>query len=203
MTAKGRAQFLHRMRTQCQGSGTVTSEWMRTLDLESQSNNSPCIDRIPPALDCLRRFAMDAAYVPLQGSSESLQTHKRRIYDTLHTMLRAESGTQEMRISRFLPSTDWSTVWKNLGEAPMSGINRAEWYKIIHVILPTNVRFQKIRMVHTENCGNCATVDMVEYRLIEWGEGGRIWNWTRERLARMLGTEPERIPVEWLTRPPI
>jgi len=110
MKAKGRALFLHRMRTQYQRSGTVTSEWIRTWDLESQSNNSPFRDRIPPALEYMRRYVMDAAYVPLQGSSESLQTYKRRIYETLHTMLRAESGTQEMRITRLWPHTHCSTV---------------------------------------------------------------------------------------------
>jgi len=144
---------------------------------------------------------MDAAYVPLQGSSESLQTYKRRIYDTLHTMLRAETGTKDMRITRLWPNTDWSTVWKNVGEAPVSGTNEAEWYKIIHDVLPTNVRLHKIRMVPTVGCANCATADRVEHRLIECGEGKIIWKWTRGRLARMLGTDPERIPVEWLTRP--
>ena len=118
MKAKGRALFLHRMRTQSQRSGTVTLEWIRSWDLESQSNNPPCREKIPPALEYLRQYAMDAAYVPLQGSSESLQTYKRRMYDTLHTMLRAESGTQEMRITRLWPHTDCSTVWKNVGEAP-------------------------------------------------------------------------------------
>ena len=83
MKAKGRALFLHRMRTQSLESVTVTSEWIRSWDLESLSNNSPCRDRIPPVLEYLRRYAMDAAYVPLQGSSESLQTDERRIYDTL------------------------------------------------------------------------------------------------------------------------
>ena len=97
--------------------------------------------------------------------------------------------------------TDWSTVWKNVGEAPVSGTNRAEWYKIIHDSLPTNVRLHKIRIVPKDKCGNCARVDMVEHRLIECGEGTLIWNCIRERLARMLGIEPERIPVEWLTRP--
>ena len=110
MKAKGRALFLRCMRTQCQGSGTVTSEWIGTWDLETQSNNPPFRNRISPALEYLRRYAMDAAYVPLQGSSESLQTYKRRIYATLHTMLRAESGTLEMRITRLWPHTDWSTV---------------------------------------------------------------------------------------------
>jgi len=201
MKAKGRALFLHRMRTQSQRSGTVTLEWIRSWDLESQSNNPPCREKIPPALEYLRQYAMDAAYVPLQGSSESLQTYKRRMYDTLHTMLRAESGTQEMRITRLWSNTDWSTVWKNIGEAPVSGTNEAEWYEIIHEILPTNVRLHKIRMVSTDKCGNCDTAEMIEHRLIECAEGKRIWKWTRERLARMLGTDPERIPVEWLTCP--
>jgi len=56
-------------------------------------------------------------------------------------------------------------------------------------------------MILTDKCGICAIVDTVDHRLIECGEGKHIWNWTRERLARMLGTEPERITVEWLTRP--
>jgi len=51
----------------------------------------------------------------------SNRPRKKRIYDTLHSMLRAESGTQEMRITH----TDWSTVWKNVGEAPVSGTNKA------------------------------------------------------------------------------
>ena len=156
---------------------------------------------IPPALEYLRRYAIDAAYVPLQGSSESLRTYKRQIYDTFHTMLRTESGTQEMRITRLWSQTDWSRVWKNVGEASISGTNKAEWYKIIHDILPTNVRHHKIRMVPTDKCGNCDTIDTVEHCLIECGEGTRIWKWTRERLARVLGTDPERTPVEWLTRP--
>jgi len=119
------------------------------------------------------------------------------------TQCSEQSGTQEMRITRLWPHTDWSTVWKNVGEVPVSGTNKAEWYKIIHDILPTNVRLHKIRMVPTDKCGNCATVDTVEHRLRECGEGKRIWKWTRERLARMLGTDPERITVEWLTRPQI
>ena len=55
-------------------------------------------------------------------------------------------------------------------------------------------------MVPTDKCGNCDTVDTVEHCLIECGEVKRIWKWTRERLARMVGTDPERITVERLTR---
>ena len=87
-------------------------------------------------------------------------------------------------------------MWEIIGKAPVSGTNRPEWYKIIHDILPTNVRLDKIRMEPTDKCGNCATVDTVEHRLIECGEGKRIWNWTRGRLARMLETDSERITAE-------
>ena len=116
------------------------------------------------------------------------------------TQCSERSGTKGMRITRLWPHTDRSRVWKNLGEAPVSGTKRAELYKKIHDILPTNGSLHKIRMVPTDKCGNCATVDTVGHRLIECGEGKRISNWTRERLARIAGTEPERIPVEWLTR---
>jgi hypothetical protein len=91
MKAKGRALFLHRMRTQSQGSGTVTSEWRRSWDLESQSNNPPCRDGIPPALQYLRRYSMDAAYVPLQGT----QSHYRHIRDEYMTRCTQCSGQSQ------------------------------------------------------------------------------------------------------------
>ena len=116
-------------------------------------------------------------------------------------MLRTESGTQEMRITRLWPHTDLKAVWKNIGEAPVSETNRAAWYKAIHDILQKHGKLHKISILPRDKCGNCATVDTVEHRLTERDEGNRIWDWARQRLARMLRTLPERIPVEWLMRP--
>lgn len=76
---KVRGLFLHRMWKQGQRSGAVKAELMLFWDLESQSNNPPIRDRIPPALGYLRRYEMNAAYVPPHGSSESVPAYKRRI----------------------------------------------------------------------------------------------------------------------------
>jgi len=92
-------------------------------------------------------------------------------------------------------------VWKNLGEAPVPGATKAAWYKVIHDILLTNVRLFRIRMVPTDTCRTCDRTDTLSYRLIECEEGEQIWTWTRERLAWILRTIPERIPSDWLLRP--
>ena len=80
--------------------------------------------------------------------------HIRDEYDTLHNMLRAESGTQEMRITRLWPHTEWTAVWKNIGVGPVSGTNRAAWYTVLHDIIPTHERLHNIRMVSTDMCSN-------------------------------------------------
>jgi len=44
---------------------------------------------------------------------------------------------------------------ETLGEAPVPGATKAAWYKVIHDILPTNVRLFRIRMVPTDACRKC------------------------------------------------
>ena len=75
------------------------------------------------------------------------------------------------------------------------------WYKVIHGSLPTNVRLFRIRMVPTDACRKCDRTDTLSHHLIEGGEGKQTWTWTRQRLAWILRTIPERIPSDWLLRP--
>jgi hypothetical protein len=84
ITAKSCALFLYRLRQQGQRSGTLTAEWLRSWGLMPQSTNPPYRDRIPAALEYLRRYAVDVTYVTQQGSTESQSTYKRRLYNTLH-----------------------------------------------------------------------------------------------------------------------
>ena len=106
-----------------------------------------------------------------------------------------------MRITNLWPQTAWPTVWKDLWEAPVPGATKAAWYKVVHDILPTNERLFRIRMVPTDMCRKCDRTDTLSHRLIECGERGQIWTWTKQRLAWILRTIPERIPSDWLLRP--
>ena len=76
-------------------------------------------------IEYLRRYVIEAEYVVPQGSSESQSSYKRRKYDTLHNIIRVESGIHETRITRLWVQSTWKAVWKNLGEALISGTNIA------------------------------------------------------------------------------
>jgi len=106
-----------------------------------------------------------------------------------------------MRITNLWPQTAWLTVWKNLWKASVPGATKAAWYKVIHNFLPTNVRLCRIRMAPTDTARKCDRTDTRSHRLIDCGEGEQIWTWTKQRLAWILRTIPERISRDWLLRP--
>ena len=66
-----------------------------------------------------------------------------------------------MRITKIWPNPDWYTVWKNIHCTPVPGGTKAVWYKVIHDILPTNVRLHKIRISPTDKCNNCGMHDTI------------------------------------------
>jgi len=68
------------------------------------------------------------------------RAHKRRIYVTLRDLSVAESPPQEMRVESIWPNADWRRIWENLTQMPTSEPDKAEWYKVIHYIIPTNER---------------------------------------------------------------
>jgi hypothetical protein len=39
------------------------------------------------------------------------------------------------------------------------------------------------------------------HRMTECGAGTAIWEWTKERIAWILRTDPSPIPQEWILRP--
>jgi len=75
------------------------------------------------------------------------------------------------------------------------------WYKVIHNIIPTNIRLNRMCMSNTDTCTECGQRDTLEHRLIECGEGTRTWNWTQSRIPRIIRTSAANIPKEWLTGP--
>ena len=199
--AKSCALFLYRLRQQGVRSGTLTAEWLRLWVLMAQNKNRPHRRRKPVPLEYLRRYAVDVAYVTQQGSTEWQSTNNRRLYDTMHDMCWAATESKEMRITNWWSQTAWPTVWENLGKALVVWATKVAWYMVIQDILPTNVRLFRIRMVPTNVCRKCDRTDTRSDRLIECGEGEQIWTWTKQNLAWILRTIPERIPNDWLLRP--
>jgi len=75
------------------------------------------------------------------------------------------------------------------------------WYVVIEDILPTNARLHKIHLVGSPLCRHCGEADTIQHMVTECGEGTRIWNWTKQRIAWILRTDPAHISLDWTTRP--
>jgi len=78
---------------------------------------------------------------------------------------------------------------------------RCMWYRVIHDLIPTNVRLHRINVVPTDTCRQCTSIDTLEHRLIACGEGRRIWNYSKTLITRMMRTTPARIPDNLIMHP--
>jgi hypothetical protein len=90
---------------------------------------------------------------------------------------------------------------RNIHATPVTETLKAQWYKIIHDIIPTNERLHNIRLSTTERCRHCDKTDTLIHRLTECGDGRTTWLWTRRRIAMILRMDERHIPDEWLLRP--
>ena len=59
------------------------------------------------------------------------------------------------------------------------------WYRVIHDIIPTDVRLHRIRVSPTDNCSECNNTDTLSHRLAECGENKMRWEWIQKIIARM------------------
>jgi hypothetical protein len=96
---------------------------------------------------------------------------------------------------------DWTQVWRNLHTTPVEAHIKDTWYKILHDINPTKERLYKIHLSASNVCDACNIPDTIQHRLVECGNGERIWAWTKFRMSLILRTDPSLIPDEWLFRP--
>ena len=181
--------------------GRMTAEWMRWWGLQAKTPNPPYNRRTPQKMAYLHQYDMESAYLATRRRDETARGYKKHIHETIHTSMRQTAGEQELRVTKMWPNTNWTRVWDNLHETPVSDSTRFIWYKMLHDIIPTNERLQRIRMVQTDTRRKCMMKDTLEHRLSACGEGHKIWEYTKRLLARILQTTPSRVPVEWLLRP--
>ena len=129
------------------------------------------------------------------------KSYKKRLHTTLKVLISTDNTHQDMKITKLWPNADWVTIWKNLQAAPVSGLDTATWYTVIHVIIPTNVRLHRIKMSPTIICKDWGSKDTTGHRLTECEEGTTTWGRTKSIIASTLRTSAANIPVEWLVRP--
>jgi hypothetical protein len=187
-----------RLQSQSHDHGTHTATWFKAWNLQTFEPNPPQIQRLPVRMEYLCQFAADTAYVAPQRRSESCKAYKRRIYTTMVVLLREAPKPPEMRVQRLWTDTAWVRVWHNLPEAPVADEIKRIWYRAIHDIYPTHVR---INMITSPHCRNCNTDDDLQHRLANCGEGRLMWDWTRDRLARILRTTSRNITDGCVMRP--
>jgi hypothetical protein len=108
----------------------------------------------------------------------------------------AEAGKQPrvMRILQLYPAANRERIWINLHNCWTTEAVKVTWYMVIQDILPTSERLNKLRLVDSPLSRQCGELDTVLHRVTEFGEGARIWTWTKRRIAWILHTDPAQIP---------
>jgi len=99
------------------------------------------------------------------------------------------------------PHIKRTRVWENLNAAPVLKSTRIVWFRVIHDLIPTNERLQRIRMVQTDICRKCSMKDTLEHRITACGDGRDIWKHSKSLITEMMRTTPSKIPDDWLLQP--
>jgi hypothetical protein len=68
------------------------------------------VGRLPTAIEYLRLFALDTAYIAPPGQTESAKSYKRRVYDTVTALLQAGIEPRAMRITQLEPNTECESM---------------------------------------------------------------------------------------------
>jgi exonuclease III len=199
--AKSRALLHCRLAMQGRGTDPITIGWLNRWLPPKGQNNPPDLRGIPVALPYIREYIQDTAYIEMQREGETGRMYKRRVYSSMTRLLSDTTGGPRTRVESYWPDTNWKRVWKNVHTTPGSETLKAQWYQIIHDLIPTNVRLKKIRLSNTDECRVCGGEDTLSHRMTECGEGQLIWRWTRARIAGILRMESRYIPESWLLRP--
>ena len=113
------ALLLHRTWQQSQTPETFTAAWLNRWCITDRIPNPPHRGGIHAALDYLRRIHIEYAYVTPHDPTETKRTKKRRLYTTMYTMMRRESGSQDIHIVRQRTDIHWKALWRNLHNSPL------------------------------------------------------------------------------------
>jgi len=184
--AKCMALLIHRTREQGKKKGTVTADWMKRWGLQEQAENPPYAGRTPTTLAYLHQYDIEPAYLAPRRRNETTQAYKKRLYMTIHSIMRAIAGDHKMCVTKMWPHINWTRVWENLSTAAVLESTRIVWFRVIHDLIPTNERLQRIRIVQTDTFRKCTMKDTLEHRITACGEGRDIWELSKSLIGQML-----------------
>lgn len=80
------------------------------MDLTAAYINPPHIRIIPATFDYMRQYAVNTAFISPQEQSKSSVAYKRRIYNTMSTLLNTTTDIPEMPIVRLWSNSDWTRI---------------------------------------------------------------------------------------------
>jgi len=155
--------FFHSMRENGKKNGTVTADWMQRWGLQEQRHNLLYAGRTTFTLEYLHQYDMESTYLAPRGGEEITQAYKKRLYRTIHTIMRAMAGDHEMRVTRKWLHINCACVWDNLSAAPVPKSTRIARSRVIHDLIPKNERLQGIMMVQTDTCRKCTMKNTLEH----------------------------------------
>ena len=152
--------------------GSITADWLNYWNLNTRPGNPHFPNGISEKLDYLRVYAIDVAYVPEQRRTESNRVYKKRIYVSLRPPPPPCDIKYTGSENRETMATHWleSNLKKYLSITPTSGADKMNCYKVIHEIIPTNVRLHSIRISPTDSCSECNNTDTLNHRPTQCGE---------------------------------
>jgi hypothetical protein len=124
---------------------------------------------IPCTLEYLCSYFHEWACLEPQRQVETRGTFQRRVYDILRTTCTVATKPREVRIMQLQPTIDWPLVWGNIHNVLLPDSAGSAWYMVIHDIITTNVRLDRIRLMEAENCAKCGRQDTILHRLTNVG----------------------------------
>jgi hypothetical protein len=193
--------LITRMRIQSEQNGSLTADWLTRWMLTGSPANPPNLNGIPARLRYIRTYALERAYIPPTMKSQKSRNRKREVYNTLRRIATAGVAPPVVRIMRIHPTTQGETVWRNINNTWLEERVKSKWYIVAHDLLPTNERLYKIRLTATEACKLCGKTDTLKHRTTGCGDKAKIWQWTRNRIAWIIRTDPKWIVEDWLSKP--
>ena len=152
-------------------------------------------------MEHVRAYALDMPYVPPPRLDDTPKLWRKRIYWVLHTMAAASSSSRPLRFVTMYPNYDWSQIWRNLHTAWIPDTVRSTYYMVLHAILPTKERLNRIAISDSDRCIYCGQTDTLSHLIMECGAVGDIWRWTLVRMAAILSINACYVSDDWLLRP--
>jgi hypothetical protein len=89
----------------------------------------------------------------LTYAKEAIQNHcghMKDIYVTFHYYQNTNDEPKQMSIIQMCPALDWTKIWRNLHDAPITTAQKILWYTTIYDLHATNYHLNTLTSGHVE-----------------------------------------------------